>query len=625
MNEHIRQIFLDLEPFEAGDRVARIGASTKDDYRWLRAWWEVEPDSLLDAQHGPWTETESYQLWCRQRTGNGKRWVPFAKGGAWSPFYASLSLVIDWLNDGAEIKKSVSEYRVQRGWSPHWKAELHNPDFYFRTGLTWPRRTNGLSFRALPAGSIFADKGPAAFLRGDHPSELMALAAVMNSAPFGLLVQLMVGRVSLAQSFEVGLIQSVPIPRIPDEELEQLAHLGSSYANCAMVLDRQIETSHSFILPALLQCKAESVAESRTTWEQTLAQNQAEFERIQLKIDKVAYRLYRIAEDEAPTVSAALLGESAVTEAMVEPGEPDDVELGELEVAGLDSNELVKDLLSYGLGVVVGRWDIRIGRDPSLAPKIEGPFDPLPVCSLGMLVGADGLPARPDDILDIDYPLRIDWDGILVDEPTHADDVVGRIREVFHLLWGNQADVIELEVSSILGVKQLRDYFRNPKGFFEHHIKRYSKSRRKAPIYWLLQSPKRNFAIWLYYQRLDPDILFKALVNYVEPKIRLEEDRLHGLDVQRGTTAAGGETRRLERAIEQQETLLSDLHEFRDRLGRAARLHLRPDLNDGVILNIAPLHELVPWKEAKRSWDELMAGKYEWSTIGQQLREKGLV
>ena len=58
---------------------------------------------------------------------------------------------------------------------------------------------------------------------------------------------------------------------------------------------------------------------------------------------------------------------------------------------------------------------------------------------------------------------------------------------------------------------------------------------------------------------------------------------------------------------------------------RAANPHLESELNDGVVLNIAPLWELVPWKEARKYWDELMEGKYEWSSIGKQLREKGLV
>jgi hypothetical protein len=67
------------------------------------------------------------------------------------------------------------------------------------------------------------------------------------------------------------------------------------------------------------------------------------------------------------------------------------------------------------------------------------------------------------------------------------------------------------------------------------------------------------------------------------------------------------------------------LRDFEDKLRRAATLHLEPDFNDGVILNIAPLYELVPWKEAKTDWEELLEGKYEWSSIGKQLRQKGMV
>lgn len=115
-------------------------------------------------------------------------------------------------------------------------------------------------------------------------------------------------------------------------------------------------------------------------------------------------------------------------------------------------------------------------------------------------------------------------------------------------------------------------------------------------------------------------------MNYVEPKIRLETTRL---EILLSDKAAAGESskdaKRLAKEAERQEDFLSELRDFEDKLRRAANRHLEPDLNDGVVLNIAPLHELVPWKEAKKYWDELLAGKYEWSAIGKQLREKGLV
>ena len=163
-------------------------------------------------------------------------------------------------------------------------------------------------------------------------------------------------------------------------------------------------------------------------------------------------------------------------------------------------------------------------------------------------------------------------------------------------------------------------------GFWEEHVKRYTSCFRRAPTYWLLQSSKKNYALWIYYHRLDKDILFKALLNYVEPKVRKEESRLGELRSQKTALepAAKG-AKKIDKDIERQEGLLSELRDFEDKLRRAANLNLVPDLNDGVVLNIAPLRELVPWKEARSYWDDLMAGKYEWSSIGKQLREKGLV
>jgi hypothetical protein len=106
----------------------------------------------------------------------------------------------------------------------------------------------------------------------------------------------------------------------------------------------------------------------------------------------------------------------------------------------------------------------------------------------------------------------------------------------------------------------------------------------------------------------------------------LEEGRPEPLRAHRAAAgSAGSSVKKLEKALDRQEEFISELRDFEGKLRRVANLHLDPDLNDGVVLNIAPLHELVPWKEAKKYWDELREGKYEGSSIGIQLREKGIV
>jgi hypothetical protein len=290
------------------------------------------------------------------------------------------------------------------------------------------------------------------------------------------------------------------------------------------------------------------------------------------------------------------------------------------------------EIISYCVGCAFGRFDIRLGTGERQPPPLPDPFAPLPVCSPGMLTGDDGLPAT---IAPPGYPLPLDADGIFVDDTdengkaAHPDDLVERVRTVIGLLFGDdQADSIEQEACAALGVGDLRDYFRRPGagGFWQDHVKRYSKSRRKAPIYWLLQSTRKSYGIWIYYHKLDGDTLFKAHEQYAEPKLKRERDTLSGLREKR---QAAGETgpaaRAIDRRVDKQESVVSEMESFCAALKRAANLRLVPDLNDGVVLTIAPLYELVPWSEPRRYWNELREGKYAWATVAAQMAEKGLV
>jgi len=639
VSERLRRVFTELPRFESNDRTVKQGLATADDFRFVRAWWEVAPERILDAANGPHHDIPSLQRWCRERTFQGKRWAPFAKGGEYSPYYADVYLVVNWERDGEEIRSFV-------GPGGRLASRPQNVEYYFRPGLTWPRRTQrGLSFRPFPAGCVFADKGPVAFAETPH---LRAYLLLTNSTAFKQLVSLHMA----FGSYEVGVIQRTALPEMEPTIVRDFDEL-SSIVDDIRWLDMASETSRVFLGPGSGELVSRPIQAASQRLGTRLAMLEQRRRDMHQRIDDLCFQLYGFTNEERLIALTAM--QAPTDRSVVDESEADEdaEESGEGPNAlSPDPQSLARDLLSYAVGCLFGRWDARIGRDPSLAPKLADPFAPLPVCSPGMLFGPDGLPAkaggivseqwlraRPDAITlppegtvprptipGEEYPIPIAWDGILVDDPDHPDDIVRRVHGVLELLWGERAEAIEREACGLLGVKELRDYFRNPRGFWDDHVRRYSKKPRKAPIYWLLQSRNRSYALWLYCHRLSRDTLPRALVQHVEPKLRLERGRLDQLRAQRaqaGTTGAAA--RQVERAIERQEALLSELEDFREKLERVIKLGLTPDLDDGIVLTIAPLWELVPWKVAKDYWQELTAGKYPWSSIGKQLRAKGLV
>lgn len=459
----------------------------------------------------------------------------------------------------------------------------------------------------------------------------------MNSSCFKMLVELQMA----FGSYEVGVIQRTPVP-------EDLSAIDTSLVleahDLTRITDEADETTHAFGLPGLTVIRESSLLEVSLQLEsaaQTLADRLAT---IQAELDEVVFDLYGLDASDREHIRREM--GAAPPAAADDDSEDDDVDEA---TAPEDLPQRVQNLLMWCVGVAFGRWDVRFALDPSLLPALQGPFDPLPRVAPGGLVGADGLPASEDNIaaetwlrarhnvLDIpaadssllrppsSLPLPVAWNGILVDDPTHPADLVNRVEAVIHLLWQGRAEAVIQEACDILGFKTLRDYFRHPtKGFFAFHIKRYSKSRRKAPIYWLLQSDKRHYAIWLYCHRLAPDAYYAAARKpYADAKVALETQRL--AELQQGLAALDGAAlKRRQRDIEQQQLVVTDVIAFRNRLDAVAKQDLPPDLNDGILISMAPLHPLVPWKEVGQMWNTLAKGDYTWSTMAQQMRRAGM-
>jgi hypothetical protein len=521
-----------------------------------------------------------------------------------------LPLLVRWNQFGEELAEENKRANGQT-------AQARQASVYYRMpGATYSRRSSkDFGVRALPAGCIIGEKGPAVLPKQGYSSEFVI--GLLNSRLINSLVHLQAN----AKQYDTGILEGLPFKPPSKAMQDDIEFMSRACIDSVLTLASTDETDSLFHSVPF----GDSIADMSARW-------RACQDGTRLLLDS---NLHKISD----TVDAVYGVDSRPLHALLSPASDDgedesDEDGGTDELTGeepsflgspIGPDDTCKAILSLCLGCAFGRWNVSLVFQPTLATRLPSPFDALPRCCPAMLQGADGLPTcEPPE----GYPLPIGSDGIFPDDPDHSDDIARRVRGVLEVVWKDRAEAVEKEVCDILSVKELRDYFRKPgkNGFWDDHVTRYSKSRRKAPIYWLLQSSNKNYGIWLYYHKLDKDIFFKALVNYVEPKIRLEANRLETLRSQKSAANdPGKQAKRVTKELEWQEEFLAELRDFEDKLRRAANLHLEPDLNDGVVLNIAPLHELVPWKEAESYWEELLAGKYEWSSIGKQLRKKGLV
>lgn len=584
VSERLRRLFHELPRFEAEGRRVCSGPDTGQDFRCIRVWWETVITNIAGES----------------------RWAVHAKGGAFNPFYSDLSLLLLW-GDGRRLRAIPS-------------ANIRNSSEYYRPGLTWPlRTTSGLSFRAMPAGCIFGHKGPAALVETDDSNDLLAVLAVTNSSAFAACVELQLAAAdAAARSYEVGLIQNTPIPRLTLENQSNLATLARRAWLLKYRLDTRSETSHAFTLPALLQVMGDTVAARAAAWAERVHTIESELTVILAEIDARCFELYGINEADrwAITNGFDVRGGASTEAAETDADAYEEVSNEDDTETGTDAAALAAELVSWAVGVAFGRFDVRLAAGTLELPAAPMPFDPLPVCSPAMVTGKDGSPLA---VPPAGYPRAFPENGILVDDPGHPRHLTAAVHGVFDTVFGARADAWWNEVAALLDPKdhELRAWLASR--FFEHHLKRHSKSRRKAPILWQLGTPSGRYSVWLYAHRLTRDSFFQLQNDVVAPKLAYEERQLTSL-----VQSAGGSPPAQERKeTAAQESFVEELRAMLDEVKRVAPLW-NPTLDDGVVLTMAPFWRLVPqhkpWqKELKSKWDELAAGKYDWAHLAMHL------
>ncbi len=599
VSDRFRRLFTQIPSFEAEGRTAKVGLQSSDDFRFLKLWWEV---------------------------GNVLAYSGNPKGGYFSRYYADVFLVVRWTDDGREIKAFAE---LTPG-SNHWSRNIRSAAQYFRAGLTWSHRTTSeLSLRAMPAGCIFGSKGPAVLVENDDSEELLVLLAVTNSTTFAACVALQLAAAdAAARSYDVGIIQRTPVPVLAEIDRQLLADLARRAWSLSRSLDTRTETSHALNLPALLQVDGTDLTSRVASWSERVRSVEEELLAVQAQINECCFVLYGLDEDDRRAVTegfcTATPGEGSVDASKA--SDADVAESGEEDESNADATGLAAELLSWAVGVAFGRFDVRPGTAEREAPPEPEPFDPLPACSPGMLTGEEGLPLNAPPA---GYPIDFPGDGILVDDAGAPRDLVASARQVFEHVFDDPAARWE-EAAEILGERDrtLRQWF--GRDFFEFHLKQYSKSRRKAPIYWPLSTASGSHTVWLYYHRITADSLFQVVVEYLDPKIRkVQEERLQ-VESRLGR-AEGREAAKLAKLAGELAELEQELEEMKAELLRVAELPYKPDLNDGVQITAAPLWKLFrlqAWRKIlEATWKKLAKGDYDWAHLShaiwpERVREK---
>ncbi len=171
---------------------ARQGIATGDNKRFLRYFWEVRREDIKD----------------------GKKWVPYAKGGPYNKWYGNLWWVIAFDEENYNLLSKMGNY-------------LPNRKYYFKKGITYTMTTSkGATFRYLPSGFLFDCKGSSLFFSKDE--DIFRFLGLLNSSLFSYLESFIAGSVDL----EVGDLKKLPVPQglfegsSETQALETLARLN---------------------------------------------------------------------------------------------------------------------------------------------------------------------------------------------------------------------------------------------------------------------------------------------------------------------------------------------------------------------------------------------------------------
>ena len=554
------------EIFEKNRKLSEIadsknGFTTGNNDLFLRIWNEINYSKIGYSMSNSQEALESK-----------KKWFPYNKGGEFRKWYGNQEYLVNWENNGYSIKEYA--HLVPRSLK-----------YMFLPNISWSKiSSSNISFRYYPKGFMFDVAGLSMFLQKGI-SHFYIIGFLNSKISHKILTFF-----SPTLNFEVGHISNIPIIRKENSLIENLVEENISISKEEW--DSR-ETSWDFEKLSLIDGKDLKTGYENycNHWRENFVQlhkNEEELNRLFIEIydlqdemnEKVAFEDITILKKEANITQI----DNSITKEFSTESEKYLYDRGvRLE---FNKDELIKQFLSYAIGCIMGRYSVNksgliIANSDDILELSENKF---------IVKGTDGEIRQ-----EIESKFLPDEFGIIpiTDEKDFSNDIVEKIKEFIKFVYGEESLKDNLNfIAEALGNKDnksaeeiIRTYF--IKDFYADHLQRY----QKRPIYWLMNSGKKNaFSCLFYMHRYEPLTVARVRADYLIPYQEMLENKRKFIERQLSDDdISAKEKKNIEKQLKELDTLLKELREYANEVKHIAEQKIPLDLDDGVNVNYEKL------------------------------------
>lgn len=497
------------------------GFKTGDNGRFLRHWFEV---NLLNSGV--------------QGLDNVK-WYPCTKGGEFRRWYGNLDYVVNWENDGFEIKSFVDGNGKLR-------SRPQNLQINFHPAISWSSISSSIiHFRFYDSKMMYESKGPV-LLANDNEKYLLGY---VNSKVY----QAFINIIAPTLDYSEGAILKAPY-LFQSATRDKVCLLVSVCITMAKTDWDSFEASWDFTRHPLVEYRhSVSKAEIDPNWSNMSYYLKAAYEaweyQCQLRFDTL-----KANEKELNRIFIDIYG--------LQDELTPEVEDKDVTVRRADLGRDIRSLISYAVGCIFGRYSLDVdGLAYAGGQWDAGKYATFIPSTSGIL------PITDEEYLD--------------------DDIINLLCAWLKKVYGPDTLEQNLEfIARALGGRGntsreiIRNYFL--KDFFADHCKIY----QKRPIYWLFDSGKQNgFKALIYLHRYTPDTIGNLRIDYLHQMQRVYESEIERMqdmiDHSKNPREVAISTKRKEKLQKQ----LKECREYDEKISHLALGRIELDLDDGVKVN----------------------------------------